>query len=217
MIRVDKLNFSYAQGDFQLNLEQLEIADAEHLAIIGPSGSGKSTLLSLLAGILRPSSGRIRVDELALESLSDAQSRDFRLKGIGFVFQNFEMIEYLNGLDNVLNPYRMNPSLKLTKEVRERAKDLMLRTGLAEQLEKYPSTMSQGELQRLAICRALIAKPKYILADEPTGNLDPKNKHKSLDLIFKLIDQEGATLIAVTHDHSILDRFQRILDFNDMN
>lgn len=216
MIAIDKLLFSYPQGDFQLHMDRLDLADGEHLAIIGPSGSGKSTFLNLLAGILRPSGGSISADGRALESLTDAQRRGFRLKEIGFVFQNFEMIDYLTGLDNVLNPYRINPSLKLNKAVRERAKNLMSRTGLGDQLHKYPTAMSQGELQRLAICRALITRPKYVLADEPTGNLDPKNKGKSLDLIFELIEQEGATLIAVTHDHSILKRFQRILDFQDM-
>ena len=214
MIRVQNLTFSYDKDGFSLEIPEFALAQKEHLAIIGPSGSGKSTFLNLLSGILIPNSGSIQINDIEIGELNENKRRNFRLQQIGFVFQNFEMIEYLSALDNVLNVYRINPNLKLNNEIKSRAAELMNRVGLSQHFGSYPSEMSQGEKQRLAICRALISNPQIVLADEPTGNLDPKNKLKSLDLLFKIVEEEGATLISVTHDHSILDRFERTIDFN---
>ena len=214
MIKVQNLIFSYDKDGFLLEIPEFELAEKEHLAIIGPSGSGKSTFLNLLSGILIPNSGSIQINEIEIGELNENKRRNFRLQNIGFVFQNFEMIEYLSALDNVLNVYRINPNLKLSNEIKSRAAELMNRVGLSQHFNSYPSEMSQGEKQRLAICRALISSPHIVLADEPTGNLDPKNKLKSLDMLFKIVEEEGATLISVTHDHTILDRFERTIDFN---
>lgn len=214
MISVQNLAFSYDKDGFSLEIPEFELGQNEHLAIIGPSGSGKSTFLNLLSGILVPNSGSIQINDLQINELNENKRRNFRLENIGFVFQNFEMIEYLSAMDNVLNVYRINPKLKLNNEIKSRAAELMNRVGLSEHFSSYPSEMSQGEKQRLAICRALISSPHIVLADEPTGNLDPKNKLKSLDLLFKIVEEEGATLISVTHDHSILGRFERTIDFN---
>jgi len=125
------------------------------------------------------------------------------------------LFDYLNILDNILHPYRINSALRIKKEVRQRAQVLAEEMGIGSKLKRYPHELSQGEKQRAAICRALLPNPKIILADEATGNLDPKNKIKILDLLFRAVDENGATLIGVTHDYELIDRFDRVVDFND--
>ena len=147
--------------------------------------------------------------------MSDAARRDFRITRIGFIFQDFELLEYLNVLDNVLHPYRITGALKLTREVRERAGELLQQMGLGDKLQRGVERLSQGEKQRVAICRALLPSPQLVLADEATGNLDPRNKGHILDLLFEAVQAHGATLLAVTHDHELLPRFDRTVDFND--
>ena len=125
------------------------------------------------------------------------------------------MLDYLNVLDNILHPYRITSALKLNEEVRERAKLLAEQMGIADKLQSAAADLSQGEKQRAAICRALLPGPSLILADEATGNLDPRNKGRILDLLFESVDEHNATLLAVTHDHELLPRFDRVVDFND--
>jgi putative ABC transport system ATP-binding protein len=185
------------------------------VAVIGPSGSGKTTLLNLVAGILVPEQGTVHCDGSDISALSDSARRDFRISRIGFVFQDFELLDYLNVLDNVLHPYRITRTLKLTREVRERAGDLLQQMGLGDKLDRGVERLSQGEKQRVAICRALLPSPQIVLADEATGNLDPRNKGHILDLLFEAVQAHGATLLAVTHDHELLPRFDRTVDFND--
>ena len=182
-------------------------------AFIGPSGSGKTTLLNLIAGIIVPRVGRIVTNDVDVTRLSDAERRSFRITRIGLVFQEFELLEYLSVLDNILLPYRINPSLQLEKSVRERAEGLAEQMGIADQLRRYPSKLSQGERQRAAVCRAVLPEPTLLLADEPTGNLDPANKGRVLDILFDYVAENGATLLTVTHDHDLLPRFQRVIDF----
>jgi putative ABC transport system ATP-binding protein len=150
-----------------------------------------------------------------VHELSDAGRRDFRITQIGFVFQDFELLDYLSVLDNILHPYRITRALKLTPEVHRRARELAGQMGIGDKLQRHAGELSQGEKQRAAICRALLPQPKLILADEATGNLDPDNKLHILDLLFDAVDQHGATLLAVTHDHELLPRFARVVDFND--
>ena len=147
--------------------------------MIGPSGSGKTTLLNLVSGILTPEQGSVRCGDSEVSALGDAARRDFRITRIGFVFQDFELLDYLNVLDNVLHPYRITNALKLTREVRERAGDLLQQMGLGNKLMRGVERLSQGEKQRVAICRALLPSPQLVLADEATGNLDPRNKGQS--------------------------------------
>ena len=130
-------------------------------------------------------------------------------------FEDFELLDYLSVLDNILHPYRITRALKLTPEVRRRARDLAGQMGIGDKLQRHAGDLSQGEKQRAAICRALLPQPKLILADEATGNLDPDNKLHILDLLFEAVDQHGATLLAVTHDHELLPRFDRLVDFNE--
>jgi putative ABC transport system ATP-binding protein len=213
MISIHDLHFHYPNSEFRLTVPELAVSSGEKIAVVGPSGSGKTTLLNLLAGILTPGQGKVRVGEVDVSDLGDAGRRDFRISNIGFIFQDFELLDYLSILDNILHPYRITSALKLTGEVRQRAVDLAEQMGIAAHLRKRPDTLSQGEKQRAAICRALLPKPDLILADEATGNLDPANKTRILDLLFKSVEDHDATLVAVTHDHELLPRFDRVVDF----
>ncbi len=212
MIELEDVTFRYPRSDFALRIESMQVAQGERVAVVGPSGSGKSTLLNLIAGILETPTGTVRVGELRLDGMKDAARRRFRVASIGFIFQNFELIDYLNIEDNILHPYRICDALVLDAEVRPRVTQLAERAGIAAKLRSYPGELSQGEKQRAAICRALIAQPSLVLADEATGNLDPANKEIILKLIFAAVAQHHATLLAVTHDHGLLSHFDRVID-----
>ena len=215
MIAIDRLIFGYPESEFRLAIPELRVAPGEKLAVIGPSGSGKTTLLNLVSGILTPKKGTVRVAESEVSGLSDARRRDFRIRNIGFVFQDFELLDYLNVLDNILHPYRITSALRLNQVVNERARALADRMGIGDKLNRWANDLSQGEKQRVAICRALLPGPRLLLADEATGNLDPRNKARILDLLFNSVEAHGATLLAVTHDHELLPRFDRVVDFAD--
>ena len=137
--------------------------------------------------------------------MPDARRRDFRIAKIGMVFQQFELVEYLSARENILLPFHINSSLKLTRQMRERGEQLARSMGMADKLDRYPRKLSQGEQQRIAICRALITEPSLLLADEPTGNLDPANKHKILEILASESRANGQTLLVVTHDMSIVE------------
>ncbi len=215
MIHVNDLKFHYHNGSFRLNVAELIVEKRERVAVIGPSGSGKTTLLNLIAGILTPKTGSIHVGDITVNDLKDSGRRDFRITNIGFVFQDFELLDYLNVLDNILHPYRITVALKMDKGVKERATALAEDMGIGDKLKRMANDLSQGEKQRSAICRALLPQPKLILADEATGNLDPDNKIRILDLLFQAVDQHDATLLAVTHDYELLKRFDRVINFQD--
>jgi putative ABC transport system ATP-binding protein len=172
-------------------------------------------LLNLIAGIIRPSRGKINVDETAVDQLNDTHRRRFRITHIGFVFQDFELLDYLTVYDNILHPYRITKALHLNTAVRDRARMLAEEMKIGDKLKRRANDLSQGERQRAAICRALLPQPKLILADEATGNLDPENKTRILDLLFRAVAEHDTTLVAVTHDHELLKRFDRVVDFRD--
>jgi ABC-type lipoprotein export system ATPase subunit len=213
MIRIADLEFRYPQGDFELSIPSLLIEGGERVGVIGASGSGKTTLLHLIAGIASPTAGSIETGGTALAGLDDADRREFRIRRIGLVFQEFELLEYLDVIDNILLPYRIGSALRLNGAVRDRAAALARRVGLADELRRPSTQLSQGEKQRVAVCRALIAAPDLLLADEPTGNLDPANKDRVLDILVDYAEERGATLVTVTHDHDLLGRFGRVIDF----
>jgi len=215
VIDIEALVFHYPQGEFSLSIPHMVVEQGEKVAVIGPSGSGKTTLLNLIAGINLPQQGTVTVAEQNVSSYSDAKRRDFRITNIGFVFQNFELLDYLNVLDNILHPYRITNALKLTRQVQQRAIDLSNGLEIGDKLKRFSGELSQGEKQRAAICRALLPQPQLILADEATGNLDPRNKGRILDLLFESVESHGASLLAVTHDHELLPRFDRVIDFLD--
>jgi len=213
MIEIQALEFSYPRGDFRLRVDCLHLDTGEKIAVTGPSGSGKTTLLNLVAGIVTPARGTVAVAGVTVSALGDAARRAFRITQIGFVFQDFELVEYLSVLDNILHPYRITGALKLDGAVHARARQLAARLGIGDKLARGVSDLSQGERQRVAICRAVLPHPKLLLADEATGNLDPENKSRILDLLFEEAAGVGATVLAVTHDHALLPRFDRVVDF----
>lgn len=215
MISISDLSFCYNATSFKLRVPEFRLGDTERVAIVGPSGSGKTTLLNLIAGILTPQTGQINVTGNDVALLSDTARRRFRASTIGFVFQDFALLEYLSARQNILYPYRITPALTLDSGARERAEALADACGIADKLDRHPSALSQGEQQRVAICRALVAQPKLILSDEATGNLDPESKARILDLLFEQASDAGAAVLAVTHDHELLPRFERVLDFAD--
>jgi putative ABC transport system ATP-binding protein len=216
MIRVGDLVFRYREGEFVLRVPELVVERGERVAVIGPSGSGKTTLLHLIAGIAVPEAGRVVTGGAELPALDDAARRDFRVRHIGLVFQEFELLEHLDVLDNILLPYRINPTLRLERAVRQRAVELARSVGIGDKLERLSGRLSHGERQRAAVCRALVTEPELLLADEPTGNLDPANKGRVLEILFDYAEQTGATLVTVTHDHDLLDRFERLVDFRQL-
>jgi putative ABC transport system ATP-binding protein len=215
MIEIRNLAFSYPTGNFSMKVPEFAVAKHEKIAVIGPSGTGKTTLLNLIAGIIIPNRGQICVNDMAVDQFNDAQRRQFRITHIGFVFQDFELLDYLNVYDNILHPYRITKALRLDETVRQRTLMLAEEMGIGDKLKRRANDLSQGEKQRAAICRALLPQPRLILADEATGNLDPVNKTRILDLLFRAVAEYDATLLAVTHDHELLDRFDRVVDFRD--
>lgn len=216
MIQIENLKFQYPRAEFMLRLPRLDIEAGERVAIVGPSGCGKTTLLNLISGITLPLAGSVTVCGEEVSAMPDASRRNFRIANIGMVFQQFELVEYLDVLSNILLPFSINATLTRSPEVRSRAIEFAEAIGLKGKLTRRPAQLSQGEQQRVAICRALITEPGVVLADEPTGNLDPENKRRILDLIFQLAEKQNQTLIVVTHDMGILSGFDRVVDFQEM-
>ncbi len=212
MISFEDLTFHYRDGDFHLSVPRFEVEAGTTVAVVGPSGSGKTTLLNLAAGILTPDSGTVRTKGVDVSSLSEAARRDFRLQNIGLVFQEFELLDHLNVLDNILLPCRITSKISLNQGHRDRAAELAQEVGIGDKLHRFVRKLSQGERQRVAICRALLLQPPLLLCDEPTGNLDPINREHVLDILFDYVRRTGATLLAVTHDHGMLPRFDVAFD-----
>jgi putative ABC transport system ATP-binding protein len=203
---------------FELRVAPIELAACESLAVRGPSGSGKSTLLALLSGELLPAEGAVRVAvrgpiETAdtISALSPAARRAYRARFVGQVFQTFELVASLDVLENVLLPFRLHAALTLDAIARARAAELLTRVGLGAKQRRTIDTLSHGERQRVAIARALVTRPKLILADEPTGNLDPALKQEIAALLVDEAREAGAALVVATHDESILPRFTRAI------
>ena len=142
--------------------------------------------------------------------------QDLRILKVGLVFQEFELLEYLDVLDNVLLPYRLTSLLELGDGVRERARTLLSDTGLGDKMHRYPAQLSQGERQRVALCRALVTKPAVVLGDEPTGNLDPGNRDHVIEALLTYGRQTGAPVVVVTHDHELLPRFDRVMKVDEL-
>ena len=216
LIQIKQLQFGYRVGAFRLAVESLHIEAQERVALIGPSGCGKTTLLNLLAGILVPTMGEIDVEGTCISGLNQEDRQDFRALHMGLVFQEFELLEYLTVLDNILLPFRLNPILQLTKAVQERAQTLCDKVDLSDKTKRYPAHLSQGERQRVAVCRALVTQPMVIFGDEPTGNLDPVNRDIVMDILSDYSESSKAPLVIVTHDHELLGRFDRTMDIREV-
>ena len=215
MISLQNIQFNYPNSDFNLNVENISINEKRKIAVIGPSGFGKTTMLNLVAGILIPDAGNVVVNDKTISDYTETERRNYRISEIGFVFQDFKLLEYLTVLDNILLPYRINSVMQLDKDVKSNAMNLAKEMSIDDKITKHPSKLSHGERQRVAICRALLNNPKIILADEPTGNLDPANKKHIVDILFNYVDKYDSTLITVTHDHELLKGFGEVIDFTD--
>ena len=215
VIAVRDLEFSYPVGDFHLRVPGMEVAAGESVALVGPSGCGKTTLINLLAGIQEAAAGVIEVAGLNMVELAPEDRQDLRVLRIGLVFQEFELLEYLDVLDNVLLPYRLTSLLDLDAAVRDRASELLHGLGLGDKLNRFPEQLSQGERQRVALCRALVTRPAVVLGDEPTGNLDPANRDHVIEALLSYGRDTGAPVVVVTHDHELLGRFDRVVQVVD--
>lgn len=188
----------------------ISIPDSTIIAIHGPSGCGKSTLLHILGGLDRPTSGHVFWDKKDISMMNDIELARFRNQTLGFVFQFHHLLPEFTALENVFIPALVAGGEK--NEIETRAENLLTRFGLGERIGHRPSELSGGEQQRVAVARALMNKPQFILADEPTGNLDDHNTEVMLDLLFRLRDEEGVSIVLVTHDEDIVRRADMIYE-----
>jgi putative ABC transport system ATP-binding protein len=192
---------------------ELTVEPGEFTALVGPSGSGKSTLLNLIGGLDRPTAGVVSVGGLSLGAASEAQLVHYRRTSVGFIFQSFHLLPTLTAVENVESPMILAEVPK--RERRERAAGLLAAVGLASRMAHKPNELSGGEKQRVAIARSLANRPRLLLADEPTGNLDSKTGGAILDLLCELLAAQGLTLLMVTHDPEIAARADRIVHLRD--
>ena len=183
------------------------VEEGASVAVMGPSGSGKTTLLGLCVGLDRPTTGSITLNHILLDRLSEDEMAQIRNQYVGFVFQNFQLIQTLTALENVMIPLE----LQGIKSARQQASALLERVGLGERMNHYPSQLSGGEQQRVAIARAFSNEPKILFADEPTGNLDEETGQSVEDLLFEINQEKGTTLILVTHDPELAEKTNQII------
>jgi putative ABC transport system ATP-binding protein len=213
MLRCESLTQTYLSGGRPLTVLKditFELPSGAFLAILGPSGSGKTTLLGLLAGLDRPTAGRVELDGQDLGSLDEDQRSRLRAEKVGFVFQAFQLIPTLTARENVQVP------LELRGEPAEaRATELLARVGLGDRGHHYPAQLSGGEQQRVALARAFSIRPKFLFADEPTGNLDAATGATIIDLMVAMNREQGTTLVLVTHDPALASHARRIIRLAD--
>lgn len=194
-----------------LNDISLAIEQGESLAIVGPSGSGKSTLLGLLAGLDIPTRGQVFLNGVDITRLNEDERAVLRSEKLGFVFQSFQLLPTFTALENVMLPL----DLVSNSDAHDIASRILQRVGLENRLNHYPTQLSGGEQQRVAIARAFVAQPELLFADEPTGNLDQQTGQRIIELMFELNQEQGTTLVLVTHDRVLADRCDRILSLRD--
>ncbi len=196
-----------------LNGIDMTIEQGEFTAIVGPSGSGKTTFLNMLGGLDSPTEGKISIGGTDIQHLSSSELIDFRLRNIGFVFQAYNLIPVLTAVENVEFIMQMQGVEK--KERIKRAKELLNMVGLGERINSRPSKLSGGQQQRVAVARALASKPKFVLADEPTANLDSKSTENLLDIMEELNRKENITFIFSTHDQRVVNKARRVITLED--
>jgi|TARA_R100000541_G_scaffold58342_1_gene69461 putative ABC transport system ATP-binding protein len=212
ILKLNKLNRQFKSGDKILtvvNNISFEMEEGISCAIVGPSGSGKTTLLGLSAGLDQPTSGEVVLNNINLNPLTEDQRAEVRNKHVGFVFQTFQLVPTLTAVENVMVPLELRG--EASNKVRERALELLNEVGLGERSHHYPTQLSGGEQQRVAVARAFINNPKILFADEPTGNLDSETGEHIENLIFDLNRKEGTTLVLVTHDLELAEKCDRVI------
>lgn len=216
IIHTSNLVKTYSDGALEvhaLNNVNLDIKEGEFTAIVGPSGSGKTTLLNIIGGLDSATSGSVSIDNTNITSLSDNELIDFRLHHIGFVFQAYNLIPVLTAKENV--EFIMLLQKKPKDQRDKRAIELLKAVGLEQQIKKRPGEMSGGQQQRVAVARALASKPRFVLADEPTANLDSESTANLLDIMSRLNKEEKTTFIFSTHDQRVIDRARRVITLED--
>lgn len=216
VIEVSNIYKIYNESEVEVhavNGVSLSIEEGEFTAIVGPSGSGKTTLLNMIGGLDDPTSGEIVVNGSNMSSLKGAKLTDFRLRNIGFVFQAYNLIPVLTAKENT--EFIMKLQGKSEAECKTRAEELLSSVGLGDRINARPAKLSGGQQQRVAVARALASKPKFILADEPTANLDSKSTSNLLDIMEKMNREENATFVFSTHDQRVIDKARRVITLED--
>ncbi|MEJ6753618.1 MAG: ABC transporter ATP-binding protein [Flavobacteriales bacterium] len=216
VIETNNLIKIYQQGDIEvkaLNDVSINFQQGEFTAIVGPSGSGKTTFLNSIGGLDTPTSGKVVINNVDITNLKSNQLIDFRLRNIGFVFQAYNLIPVLTAKENV--EFIMLMQGDSASERKKRAEELLSAVGLSDQINRRPGQLSGGQQQRVAVARALASKPKFVLADEPTANLDSTSTSNLLDIMHRLNKEENMTFIFSTHDQRVIDRAQRIITLED--
>ena len=216
IIRTENLNRIYdgsgvpvhATNDVTLNFNK-----GEFTALVGPSGCGKTTLLNLIGGLDKPTNGNVFVEDINLASFSERRLIDFRLKNIGFVFQAYNLIPVLTARENVEFIMHLQDTDKIERKTR--VETLLNRVGLKDKMDQRPSALSGGEQQRVAVARALASKPKFVLADEPTANLDSAATKNLLDIMLRLNQEDNITFIFSTHDSRVMKKARRLVTLDD--
>jgi predicted ABC-type transport system involved in lysophospholipase L1 biosynthesis ATPase subunit len=214
MIEFINVSKKFEQGSKVINVldkVNFELKEKGNIALVGRSGSGKSTFLSLLAGLDRPSSGEVRLEGETISNMNEADMTKFRAKNIGIVFQNFHLIPNFTALENILLPLEV---LKI-KDAKQKALDILNLVGLGERANHFPAQLSGGECQRVAIARASVTNPKIILADEPSGNLDPETGDQVMGTLFETAKKLNQTLILVTHDMELARKCDAIYELKN--
>lgn len=196
-----------------INDINLSVEEGEFTAIVGPSGCGKTTLLNMIGGLDVRSEGSVKVGGVSIQDMSESQLTVFRLKHIGFVFQAYNLIPVLTAKENI--EFIMVLQNIDAKTIQERSNDLLVRMGIKDQRDRRPSELSGGQQQRVAVARALASRPKFVLADEPTANLDSGSTKALLDIMAKLNEEENITFIFSTHDQRVIDRAKRVITLED--
>ena len=216
VVKTSHLTKTYGEGENLVHAVDdvnLTIEDNEFVTIVGTSGSGKSTLLNLLGGLDRPTSGEIEISGKQLEHLSEEELTIFRRRNVGFVFQNFKLLRESTVADNVALPLLY--AGKSRKEINGRVSEVLKQVGLAGYEEQLPKNMSGGQQQRVSIARAISTHPKFLIADEPTGALDSETSQEIMNLFKSLNQQEGTTIIMVTHDPHVAEQCERVIKIID--
>lgn len=210
ILKITGLEKTYVSGDKQLTVLHdisFDVEKGQTFSIVGPSGSGKTTLLGLCAGLDQPNSGSVELCGQDLNRLNEDQRAQLRNQEVGFIFQNFQLLPTLTALENVSVPLELQGSKEATKKSRA----LLEKVGLGDRVHHYPSQLSGGEQQRVAVARAFANAPSILFADEPTGNLDDDTGEKIIQLLFDLNKENGTTLVIITHDLELANRTQQIL------
>lgn len=216
VIETNNLIKIYQQGDIEvkaLNDVSINFQQGEFTAIVGPSGSGKTTFLNSIGGLDTPTSGKVIINDIDITNLKSNELIDFRLRNIGFVFQAYNLIPVLTAKENV--EFIMLMQGDSASDRKSRAEELLNAVGLSDQINRRPGQLSGGQQQRVAVARALASKPKFVLADEPTANLDSTSTSNLLDIMHRLNKEENMTFIFSTHDQRVIDRANRIITLED--